>query len=206
MSNGTASETPNAPLVLSTPSRQQPFQNLSHLTEGEGTPRSSEAGSPGPEDTPQPGRDSPAIGGEDRPTISFHDPVVEKIKEAEARDTILPIMPLDTAILTSITQAARGDDRKMREFLGGIMVIGGGSKILGFNNFLEERLRDTTPALSKEIFIGSPPRELDPQVVVWKGASVFGKLSGSGNDSWIGREEWDFFGSRVLMQRCQFLW
>ncbi|KAJ9649553.1 actin-like protein arp8 [Coniosporium apollinis] len=206
VSNGTISETPNASLVLSTPSRQQPFQHLNHLAEGEGTPRSSEAGSPGPEDTPQPGRDSPAIGGDERPTISFHDPVVEKIKEAEARDTILPIMPLDNAILTSITQAARGDDRKMREFLGGIMVIGGGSKILGFNNFLEERLRDMTPALSKEIFIGSPPRELDPQVVVWKGASVFGKLSGSGNDSWIGREEWDFFGSRVLMQRCQFLW
>ena len=114
-------------------------------------------------------------------------------------------MPLDLAILASISEGARGDDRKMRDFLGGIMVIGGGSKTFNFNVYLEQRLRALRPNYTKEILIGPPPRELDPQVLVWKGGSVFGKLRGT-NDSWIGQLEYDRLGARILNYKCMWAW
>lgn len=83
------------------------------------------------------------------------------------------------------------------------MVVGGGSQINGFHAYLEERLHLLRPAFAKEIMIGSPPRDLDAQVVVWKGASVFGKLDGT-NDSWIGQLEYDRLGSRLLVYKCMW--
>ncbi|KAF2457938.1 hypothetical protein BDY21DRAFT_285308 [Lineolata rhizophorae] len=221
--DGPSSSTP-APSSLAPPSRQQPASFLSRFNDLESTPRTSVANSPAPDggpgtSTPQPGRASPAVGGAGGlgdgsggpaagPTAAMpvYDPTAEKIGAAEARDRVLPSMPLDRAILASVAQGARGDERKMRDFYGGIMVVGGGSKIPGLNNFLEQRLRELQPGLAKEILVGVPPRDLDPQVLVWKGASVFGKMSSSGNDSWIGQKEYDVLGSRLLMHKCMFNW
>lgn len=127
------------------------------------------------------------------------------VQETSIRDDILPIIALDTAILTSIAHGARNDERRTRDFLGSIMVIGGGSQVPGFYAFLEEKLKEVRPGFAKDIMIGTPPRELDPQGVVWKGASVFGKLSGT-NDSWIGRVEYDRLGVRVLPYKCMWSW
>lgn len=163
------------------------------------------AGSPGPEGTPNPDRDTPGLGESDQPLI-FRDPVLEKTKIADERDKILPIMPLDQAILESLAQGARGEDRKLRDFFGGIMLIGGGSKTPALGAFLETRLRELRPFYGKEILVGPPPREFDPQVVIWKGGSVFGRLSSSGNDSWISKAEYDTLGSRLLSNKCMFAW
>ncbi|KAL2857526.1 hypothetical protein BJX68DRAFT_253044 [Aspergillus pseudodeflectus] len=178
--------------VQATPSRSQQLNALSRVQELDATPRSSVAGSPGPEGTPQAGGATPAPG----QTVS--NPRAPTIEE---RDDILPAVPLDSAILTSIRHAARSDERKMRDFLGGIMVVGGGSLVSGFHLFLEERLQLLQPGFAKEVMIGTPPRDLDPQVVVWKGASVFGKLSGT-NDSWISQLEYDRLGHRLLAYKC----
>ncbi|CAI7597338.1 unnamed protein product [Penicillium bialowiezense] len=159
------------------------------------TPRSSVAGSPAPEptSTPQPaGAATPAA-----PAAAPRPPAVEH------RDDIMPVFGLDNAILTSIAHAARSDDKKMRDFIGGIMVVGGGSLTQGFHPFLEERLQTLRPSFAKEIMIGTPPRELDPQVVVWKGASIFGKLNTT-NDSWIGRVEFDRLGPRLMAYKCMW--
>ena len=121
------------------------------------------------------------------------------------RDDVLPIIPLDTAILTSIAHGARNDERRTRDFLGSVMVIGGGSQFQGFYGFLEDRLKEVRPGFAKDILIVNAPRELDPQVLVWKGGSVFGRLSGT-NDSWIGRTEYDRLGARVLPYKCMWLW
>ena len=85
------------------------------------------------------------------------------------------------------------------------MVVGGGSLVSGFHGFLEERLHNLRPGYAKEIMIGTPPRDLDPQVVGWKGASVFGKLTGT-NDSWIGQLEYDRLGSRLLAYKCMWVY
>ncbi|KAL6718346.1 Actin-like protein arp8 [Lecanora helva] len=149
----------------------------------------SATGTPAPEDD-----DTPALGGENGAATSA----------SSAQDNVLPIIPLDEAILTSIRYGTKGDERKTRDFLMSIMVTGGGAQIPGFNNFLEEKLKAARPQY-KEITIGIPPRELDPQGVIWKGGSVFGKLRGT-NDSWIGRLEFDRLGARALAYKCMWAW
>ncbi|OAL49379.1 actin-like ATPase domain-containing protein [Pyrenochaeta sp. DS3sAY3a] len=193
--------------VASTPQRPAPFNLLSRLNDNENTPRSSVAGSPGPEGTgtPNPERDTP-MGDADGAQLIFRDPVLEKIKLADERDKVLPVIALDHAILECLAQGARGDDRKLRDFFGGIMLVGGASKTPGLREFIEARLRELRPFYGKEILVGPPPREFDPQVVAWKGGSVFGRLSSHGNDSWISKYEYDMLGSRLLNNKCMFAW
>lgn len=182
------------------PARLNP---LSRFQDPDATPRSSVAGSPAPEanGTPQPGgTGTPAPG--PNGTLNAQPPAPPLVEE---RDDVLPVFPLDGAILTSIKHAARTDERKLRDFLGGIMVVGGGSQVPGFLAYLEERMHALRPGYAKEIMIGAPPRELDPQVVVWKGCSVFGKLRAT-NDSWIGQMEYDMLGSRLLAYKCMWAW
>ncbi len=154
----------------------------------------SAVGSPVPDDDDTP---APAVDSNTNHAVNHLKPFM--------RDDVLPAIPLDHAILASITHGARSDERRTRDFLGGIMVIGGGSQIPGFYSFLEEKLKELKPPFAKDIMIGTPPRELDPQGVVWKGGSVFGKLRGT-NDSWIGRIEYDRLGARVLVYKCMWAW
>ena len=118
----------------------------------------------------------------------------------------VPLMPLDQAILTSIHHAAGNNDIRRRDLLGSIMLIGGASKTPNLAMFLETRLRALMPQYPKEILVVAPPREMDPSVLVWKGGSVFGRLSSSGNDSWIYGREYDLLGSKLLAQKCMWNW
>ena len=166
---------------------------LQRFVDQERTPVSAR-GSPVPEDD-----DTPMPQADGNPATSARD------LDPSLRDDVLPIAPLDEAILTSIVHGARGDDRKTRDFLGGVMVIGGGSQIPSLYAFLEERLKESRPGYAKDIMIGTPPRELDPQGVVWKGGSVFAKLRGT-NDGWISRIEFDRLGARVLAYKLMWAW
>jgi actin-related protein 8 len=219
-----------APGEMSTPSkeRNQPFNFLSRNGDANGTPGTSKAPSPAPEgaSTPVPppyifgssSRDangSPAPGGRSTPApangtsvlpgTSFDGPQPQQRSAkslAIERDSVLPLAPLDIAIMTSIQNAAKGDDKKVRELLGSIMVIGGGAKIPHFAPFLEEKLKLRRPDLADRILVSRSAREMDEQVVVWKGASVFAKLPT--NDSWISAYEYKMLGSRVIYHRV--LW
>ena len=121
---------------------------------------------------------------------------------AAERDAVLPVAPLDIAIMTSIQNAAKGDEKKVKELLGSIMVVGGGAKIPGFGPYLEEKLKARRPDLSEKILVSRSAREMDEQVVVWKGASVFAKLPT--NDSWITGYEYKMLGTRVIYHKA--LW
>ena len=123
---------------------------------------------------------------------------------AAERDSVLPIAPLDDAIMASIFNAARGDDRKLRDFLGSIMVVGGGCKTPGFAAALEDRLRAKRPDLADRILVSRSARDMDEQVVVWKGASVLAKLAT--NDSWISPHEYEFHGARTLHHKVLWAW
>ena len=119
-------------------------------------------------------------------------------------------MPLDTAILTSIHHATlppthSETERRRRDLLGGIILVGGGAKTPHLASFLETRLRAVMAQYPKEILVAMPPREMDPAVLVWKGGSIFGKLRMT-NDSWIGGEEYDRLGSRILGYKCIWHW
>lgn len=162
-------------------------------TEGQGTPRE---GSPAEGD---------GEGGKETGTGTGKvDPIEQQIKQADRRDARLPVMNLVDAINISISEAARGDERKIRDFYGGIMTVGGGSLTANFHQFLELELQTSQPKLKKELLVNLPPREIDPQVLCWKGASIFGKLST--NDAWVSRLEHSLLNSRILTYKCIFNW
>lgn len=221
--NGVNTSDPN----LATPSKEkQPFNFLSRGAES--TPIGSTAASPAPEgaSTPVPppflfsangkdanGAGSPAPSGPNArngtspapPPGMFVDPQARTAKMVAAeRDAILPVAPLDIAILTSIQNAARGDEKKLRDYLGSIMVVGGGSKTPLFTQVLEEKLRARRPDLFDRILVSRSARDMDEQVVTWKGASVFAKLPT--NDSWITPFEFERLGSRILHHKVLWAW
>lgn len=213
--------------------KSQPF-SFSSRGDMNGTPMGSHAGSPAPEgaNTPAPppfifgnGKDA-TNGGSPAPTGSraagtpvpgqtsqasqppagmFVDSAARSAKQMAAeRDSVLPIAPLDIAILTSIQNAAKGDDKKLRDLLGSIMVIGGGAKVPQFTVVLEEKLKQRRPDLNDRILVSRSARDMDEQVVVWKGASVFAKLST--NDSWITPIEFERHGARTLHHKVLWAW
>ncbi|KAI8624383.1 hypothetical protein F5Y19DRAFT_317820 [Xylariaceae sp. FL1651] len=207
---------------LATPSKEksQPFNFLSR---GElyGTPGGSNAASPAPEgaSTPIPpafhfgvngNTGSPAPNARNGaspapPAGMFVDSSARNARSLAAeRDAVLPVAPLDIAILTSIQNAARGDDKRLRDFLGSIMVIGGGAKTPMFTQTLEEKLRARRPDLFDRILVSRSARDMDEQVVVWKGASVFAKLPA--NDSWVTPFEFERLGARVLHHKVLWAW
>ncbi|KAI1633307.1 putative chromatin remodeling complex subunit [Biscogniauxia mediterranea] len=216
---------------LATPSREkaQPFNFLSR-GELNGTPGGSAAASPAPEGTSTPvpptfhfgangtvtGTGSPAPSGPNGSNVRngmspapppgmFVDSAARSAKSLAAeRDAVLPVAPLDIAILTSIQNAAKGDDKKLRDYLGSIMVVGGGSKTPMFTQTLEEKLRARRPDLSERILVSRSARDMDEQVVTWKGASVFAKLPA--NDSWITPFEFERLGARVLHHKVLWAW
>jgi actin-related protein 8 len=197
-----------ATAATATPARERNFLlGRFNNADLETTPRSSVAGSPAPDG--RAGSPTAGNGGENGAAgaaggAASADPLQDRMRAAEESDRVLPVMPLDAAIIASVRQAARGDDRKMRDFLGGVMVVGGGAKMPGFNQFLEVKLRESLPGFTKEIMVGVPPRELDQQLVVWKGGSVFGRLSSTGNDSWVHRKEYGILGAKLLIQKLMF--
>lgn len=208
---------------LSTPikEKQQPFSLVARIDSDilGNTPGTSAAGSPGPEGSSTPAPfvlgTTPVPPNGAQPTGSMNggtpapranldtNPSRRSAQQVAAeQESILPIAALDSAILTSITHAARGDEKKMKDLLSSIMVIGGGAKTPGFTTFLEEKLKMLRPGNAKDIVVGSAPRDMDGQVVVWKGASVLAR--GRANDSWVTQEEWEFHGMRALTAKV--LW
>jgi len=123
---------------------------------------------------------------------------------AEARDAVLPIAALDVAIMTSIAHAAKGDDRKARDFYGNIMLVGGGAKTPGLTRHLEEKLKVMRPDIAEKILVGLNPREIDAAIVTWKGASIYSKLHS--HESWVGQQEFEMLGSRALQHKVLWHW
>jgi actin-related protein 8 len=214
--------------------KAQPFNFLNRNEGAmNGTPMGSQAGSPAPEGahTPAPppfvfGSKEGVNGGSPAPTGTraagtpipgqtsqasqpppgmFVDASARTLKDmASERDSVLPIAPLDIAILTSIQNAAKGDEKKLRDLLGSIMVIGGGAKVPMFTVVLEEKLKARRPDLIDKILVSRSARDMDEQVVAWKGASVFAKLST--NDSWITPFEFERLGARTLHHKVLWAW
>ncbi|KAI1467289.1 actin-like ATPase domain-containing protein [Daldinia caldariorum] len=207
--------------------KSQPF-NFLRGELNNGTPAGSTAASPAPEGaaTPIPptfhfgangtvtGTGSPAPNGTFTarngaspapPAGMFVDSAARSAKALAAeRDSVLPVVPLDIAILTSIQNAAKGDDKKLRDYIGSIMVVGGGSKTPMFTQVLHDKLKARRPELADRVLITHSARDMDEQVVVWKGASVFAKLPA--NDSWITPFEFERLGARVLHHKVLWAW
>ncbi|KAI8985741.1 actin-like ATPase domain-containing protein [Trametes punicea] len=114
-------------------------------------------------------------------------------------------LPLDVAIFNSARAA--GGDEKIRKYLQAVLVVGGTALVPGMAHALESRLQAiATPLVPnmEKVQIIPPPKDVDPRVLVWKGAAVLGKMDGAA-DLWITPADWELFGLRALKERCFFL-
>ncbi|KAI0772590.1 actin-like ATPase domain-containing protein [Irpex lacteus] len=114
-------------------------------------------------------------------------------------------LPLDVAIFNSARAA--GGDEKIRKYLQAVLVVGGSALVPGMAHALESRLQAiATPLVPnmEKVQIIPPPKDVDPRVLVWKGAAVLGKMDGVA-ELWVTGEDWDFLGIRGLKERCFYL-
>jgi len=112
-----------------------------------------------------------------------------------------PIIPVDVAVAQSIQFASASNMERLNRLYESIVVVGGSGMAPGFPHLLEARLQAMLN--SSYIQVVPPPREMDPTILAWKGGSVLSKLK-IATEMWIGQQEWDLLGSRVLHSRCLF--
>lgn len=193
-------------------SRRPSVSNIPHLNgdTADGTPLPSHASSPARQldeaGTPQPDEaGTPLPITFDTMAVRIQEEEPEEPLTIERRDDILPVYPLFAAVMTSINHAAKGSPQRTRDFLQSIMLIGGASITPGLSSHLEETLQGQMPGYAKEIIVNKPPRELDAQVVVWKGGAIFGRMSRT-NDSWINGFLYERLGERVLSHKLMWAW
>ncbi|SPO30652.1 related to ARP8 - Actin-related protein [Ustilago trichophora] len=127
--------------------------------------------------------------------------------------------PLDHAIfhslLTSIGQVGPAGDERLRKMSNNILCVGGTARIPGLAAALEARLTAmlgnhfslTTgdAGNAPKVTVIPPPRDMDPQVMAWKGMSVFARLEAASQELCLRREDWMLFGWRALREKTLFL-
>ncbi|KAK3817305.1 MAG: hypothetical protein J3Q66DRAFT_282815 [Benniella sp.] len=116
------------------------------------------------------------------------------------------LVSLDIVVAQSISNC--GSEERSKKLYGSIILVGGGGMIQGFDRVLEDRLFQALPATLttvEKVEVLPSPRDMDPRLLVWKGASVLGKLE-SARELWIKPLEWELQGRKVLRDKSLFYW
>lgn len=88
-----------------------------------------------------------------------------------------------------------------------ILVVGGGMKFAGIGTWLQNRISLQTPYMyrAEQLDIITNPRDMDPAIVAFKGASIMSCLE-TAHELWIHSAEWAKHGVRILRERAAFTW
>jgi len=103
--------------------------------------------------------------------------------------------------LSSMTTTNLGEDRSRRLY-SSILVVGSGALVPGMGYMLEDRVRSLKGGTVSVI---PPPRDIDPGVLVWKGASVYARLKSAEREAFMTRKEWDLYNVRGIPLRLLFV-
>ncbi|KAM3578630.1 Actin-like protein arp8 [Umbelopsis sp. WA50703] len=158
-------------------------------------------------DSEQAGSPAPADIDEPTPTQSNAVTSESSMTPEKSEEVYIPT-PIDTAVAQSIHSAASTSEERLKKFFTSIILVGGGGMITNLDRLLEDCIHNTAIARKcgvEKVEILPAPRELDPRLLVWKGAYVLSKLE-STNDMWIGEKEWNEVGVRCLRDRMLFVW
>ncbi|KAI8603230.1 hypothetical protein EDD21DRAFT_302599 [Dissophora ornata] len=115
-------------------------------------------------------------------------------------------LALDVVVAQSISNC--GSEERSKKLYGSIILVGGGGLVKGFDRVLEDRLFQALPATLttvEKVEVLPSPRDMDPRLLVWKGASVMGKLE-MAKELWIKPLEWDLMGRKALRDKSLFVW
>ncbi|KAG8332324.1 actin-related protein 8-like isoform X1 [Homalodisca vitripennis] len=115
------------------------------------------------------------------------------------------LLGLDQAILQSIDRC--GSDDLKRKMYSSILIVGGGMKFQGISTWLQNRIALQIPYMlrSEQMDIVTAPKEMDPQITSWIGASILCCLE-SAQELWIHPKEWEKYSVKILRERAPFMW
>ncbi|KAF9355791.1 actin-like protein arp8 [Mortierella sp. AD094] len=122
------------------------------------------------------------------------------------KDNFSSLVALDVVVAQSISNC--GSEERSKKLYGSIILVGGGGMIKGFDRVLEDRLFQALPATLttvEKVEVLPSPRDMDPRLLVWKGASVLGKLE-TAKELWIKPLEWELMGRKILRDKALFVW
>ncbi|KAK9368878.1 hypothetical protein V1509DRAFT_621752 [Lipomyces kononenkoae] len=205
------------PASATTPRASTKSNSLAHLQDE--TPTSSAAGTPAPEVAPAAITNLSAAAASltaatgvagalagNAATRAAAGPSVQALSLALMNTRVAIQAPLDHAVIQSITQVSNVDEARGKRMYENIILVGGGAaNIPAFNRLLEDRVAMWKGWGTGSVAVLPTPRDMDPMLLVWKGASVFVKLK-IANEVWIGSRDWDLLGSRCLQYKCLFLY
>lgn len=103
-------------------------------------------------------------------------------------------LPLDVAVFNSARGASENASAPaVSKFLENVLLVGGGSLVAGLGQVLQSRLHAISLSFygseMERISVVQTPKELDPRVIVWKGASILGRLDTS-VEFWVTKKDW----------------
>ncbi|XP_014211678.1 actin-related protein 8 [Copidosoma floridanum] len=115
------------------------------------------------------------------------------------------LLGLDHAVLQSIDRCPT-DDLK-RKMYSCILVVGSGMKFRGIGTWLHNRISLQIPYMyrAEQMDVITMPKDIDPGMTAWKGAAILSCLE-SAQELWIGWQEWEQIGVRILRERAPFMW
>ncbi|KAK7101992.1 actin-related protein 8-like [Littorina saxatilis] len=131
----------------------------------------------------------------------------DEILEEEGTTNILQLMGVDQAILHSIDKCD-GEEMK-RRMLSTILLVGGGLGFEGAQLWLQYQVWMNMPAHYRSTLetmdVVHRPKDIDPSLVSWKGASILACLD-SCQELWIRQIEYKQASVRLLRERTPFEW
>ncbi|XP_058805582.1 actin-related protein 8 [Phymastichus coffea] len=154
---------------------------------------------------------NPNVAGEEEVNVDNVDsaPISLSAREPEApRDFVVgpqQVLGLDHAVLQSIDRCPT-DDLK-RKMYSCILVVGSGMKFQGIGTWLHNRISLQIPYMyrAEQMDVITLPKDIDPGMTAWKGAAILSCLE-SAQELWIGQQEWEHIGVRILRERAPFMW
>lgn len=122
-------------------------------------------------------------------------------------ETMLQLMGVDQAILKSIERC--GNDEVKKKMYSCIVVVGGGFKFEGAQQWLQYKVWVGMPPqyrlMLETMDVITRPKDMDPMFTCWKGAAVLSCLD-TAQELWIRQKEWKQFSVRMLRERAPFTW
>ncbi|KAH3816133.1 actin-related protein 8-like [Dreissena polymorpha] len=131
----------------------------------------------------------------------------EEEAEEEELTVAPPLMGLDEAILYSIEKCSADEVKK--KMYSCIIVVGGGLNFECLQPWLQYSIWKIMPAhirpMLETMDVITRPKEMEPEVVCWKGAAILACLDTT-QELWIKQKEWSQFDVRMLRERAPFVW